>query len=157
MSQKAAKRIQADWKLHLSYDKSDPNIENFYSSINGAVTDKGSMFYNKRQIDIFLLAMAIGKEQNNREKVTLHSDSIRRDALTEKEVWMMCSVVLAECSDLTALAEPREIFKICEEYANGGIQTLMALDKSGSNVGGQYEDFLTGVISVVAKPTDENI
>ena len=146
MSKKIAKRIQADWPLHLSYDKSDPNIESFYSSIEGRVTEKASIFHDKRQIDIFLLAMAIGVEQNNREKIKKPSDSIRRDALTEKEVWMMCSVALAEDPRLGVLADSKELIKICQEYSNGGIKTLMVLEKGGNDVKGEYEDFLTQAI-----------
>ena len=149
MSKKIAKRIQADWPTHLSFDKSDSSIEFFYSSITGSVTEKASIFFNKRQIDIFLLAMAIGMEQKNREKIKKPSDSIRRDALTEKEVWMMCSVALAEDSRLDVLANSKELIKICQEYANGGIKTLMALEKSGNDLRGQYEDFLTDVIEKI--------
>jgi len=153
LSQKTAKRIQADWPMHLSYDKSDSNIATFYSGVNGAVTEKNSIFYDKRLIDIFLLAMAIGKEQNSKEKIKTRSDSIRRDALTEKEVWMMCSVALAERSELDILANSKELIKICEEYANGGIKTLMALDKGGSDVSSQYEDFLTDAIGNATNKT----
>ena len=136
--------------MHLSFDKSDGSIEAFYNSVSGRVAEKASIFHNKRQIDIFLLAMAIGVEQKNREKVKKPSDSIRRDALTEKEVWMMCSVALVEEPRLDILAESKELIRICQEYANGGIKTLMALEKSGSNVGGQYEEFLTDVIGKMA-------
>ena len=150
MSKKIAKRIQADWPTHLSFDKSDGSIEAFYNSVSGRVAEKASIFYGKRQIDIFLLAMAIGVEQKNREKVKKPSDSIRRDALTEKEVWMMCSVALAEEPRLDILADSKELIMICQEYANGGIKTLMALEKSGSNVSGQYEEFLTDVVGKIA-------
>ncbi len=150
MSKKIAKRIQADWPLHLSFDKSDANIENFYSSINGTITEKGSIFYGKKQTDIFLLAMAIGKEEENRVKLKKHSESIRRDALEEKEVWMMCSVALAEESSLDILAKSKDLIKICEEYANGGIKTLMAENKRGSDISSPYEDFLEEVIKKMA-------
>ncbi len=143
MSRKIAKRIQADWPLHISYDKSDTKIEKFYSSVNGRIVEKASIFYRKRQIDIFLLAMAIGVDQNNREKIKTPSDSIRRDALTEKEVWMLCSVALATNPQLDILADSKELIKICQEYANGGINTLMVLEKNGDSTSGEYEAFLT--------------
>ena len=156
MSRKTAKRIQADWPMHLSYDKSDSGIENFYSTVNGCIDEKSSIFFRKRQIDIFLLAMAIGMEQNNREKIRKPSESIRRDALTEKEVWMMCSVALAEVSKLDILADSKELIKICEEYANGGIKTLMMLEKSGSSAKGEYEDLLIEAIDKLANATVNN-
>lgn len=156
MSRKTAKRIQADWPMHLSYDKSDSNIENFYSSVNGCITEKSSIFYGKRQIDIFLLAMAIGVEHNNREKVKKPSDSIRRDALTEKEVWMMCSVALAEESTLDILADSKELIRICQEYANGGVKTLMVMEKRGRSVGGEYEELLIKAIGKLDNATIDN-
>ena len=156
MSRKTAKRIQADWPMNLSYDKSDSSIENFYSSVNGCIDEKSSIFFHKRQIDIFLLAMAIGMEQNNREKIRKPSESIRRDALTEKEVWMMCSVALAEVSKLDILADSKELIKICEEYANGGIKTLMVLEKSGSSAKEEYEDQLIKAIDKLANATANN-
>ena len=55
--------------MHLSFDKSDGSIEAFYNSVSGRVAENASIFYGKRQIDIFLLAMAIGVEQKNRERV----------------------------------------------------------------------------------------
>ena len=146
MSRKIAKRIQADWPLHLSFDKSDGNIEAFYSSVDGRITEKSSIFYGKRQVDIFMLSMAIGMEKGSREKVKKPSESIRRDALEEKEVWMMCSVALETEPRLDILADTKELIRICEEYANGGIKTLMVLEKTGNNTSVQYEEFLTEII-----------
>lgn len=146
MSRKIAKRIQTDWPVHLSYDKSNNDIEKFYSTVNGCITEKSSIFYKRRQLDIFLLAMAIGIDQNNREPIKTPSDSIRRDALEEKEVWMMCCVALATVPQLDILADSKELLRICQEYANGGIKTLMAIEKVGSHTTLEYENFLKEMI-----------
>lgn len=129
MTNKIALHLQSDWPTHMSYDKSDTDSENFYSIIKGAIGEKGSIFHQRRQIDIFMLAMAIGKEKRIRTKLKSPSNTIRRDALTEKEVWLMCSVALAEEENLEVLGDPSKVVKICEEYANGGIQTLISMHR----------------------------
>lgn len=129
MTDKITLQLQSDWPDYMSYDKKNSEIASFYSSIRGVVTQRGSIFYQKRQIDIFLLAMAIGKQKQLRIKLKGRSDSIKRNALLEKEVWLMCSVALAEKKDLAVLGNPAEIVKICEEYANGGIHTLISMHK----------------------------
>lgn len=148
MAGSVSKRIQADWPMHLSYDKSDSDIDEFYSNIKGNLKQDSSIFYGKRQIDIFLLAMAIGKSMNNRVKVKMQSNSIRRDALTEEETWMMCSIALAEeDAGLDALSNTRELIKTCEEYSNGGIKTLITMERTAHDRIKTYEDFLERVIT----------
>ncbi|MDA7987297.1 MAG: hypothetical protein MPJ53_02130 [Alphaproteobacteria bacterium] len=129
MTDKITLQLQSDWPVHMSYDKDDREIVDFYSSINGAISQRGSIFYQKRQIDIFLLAMAIGQQKRLRTKIKSRSESIRRDALLEREVWLMCSVALAEEKDLAVLGSPEEVVRICEEYANGGIHTLISMHR----------------------------
>lgn len=140
MNKMAVMQLQAGWPHDLSYDKSNSKADDFYSSIKGAITEPSSIFYGKRQIDIFLLAMAVGYEEKRRKKVSRHSRSIRRDALSEREVWMMCSVALAEEKTLDLLANPSHVIQICEEYANGGIDTLIRMDEYGGNGLDQYEE-----------------
>ena len=142
-----SRQLQADWPNHMSYDKSNSDVDKFYSYTNGVIMEQESVFYKKRQIDIFLLAMAIGKEQNNRVKVKKPSQTIRCDALHEEEVWLMCSVVLAEeGTDLDVLADPPRLIRICEEYANGGIEYLMQLEKQTDLNNKQYEESLERAI-----------
>ena len=142
-SKKASQYLQADWPSFMSYDRSDSAIDKFYSHIEGQIAEPQSIFYRRRQIDIFLLAMAIGKESNTRMKLKKPSNSIRCDALTEQEVWMMCAVVMSEdAADLNVLADPKQIIAICQEYANGGIKMLMHIDQKFNTDNQQYEDFL---------------
>lgn len=142
MSNRVSRRLQADWPENISYDKI-PEIDDFYSTVKGTIRDASSIFYKKRQIDIFLLAMAIGIELGERKKLTKPSQTIPRNVLTEIEVWMMCSVALAEERALDILANPPKIIKICEEYANGGIKTLMSINmQSGPVISEPYEEYL---------------
>lgn len=141
MSNKASRRLQADWPPYMSYDKSNNEVEQFYSTINGKIRERSSIFFDKRQIDIFLLAMAVGKSMETRKPMKNASKSIRRDALIEEEVWMMCSVALAEENRLDVLADGDKVVRICEEYANAGIEVLISLDRQTGETE-PYEEFL---------------
>ena len=142
-NKKIAMRLQSDWPHDMSYDKENADAAKFYgvSGGEGAVGDDTSIFHKKRQVDIFLLAMSIGYAKKTRKKVARPSMSIRRDALTEKETWIMCSVALASEERLEVLADPAHMVKICEEYANGGIDELVKMDKSGRG-SEKYEDVI---------------
>lgn len=131
-SKKIALHLQSDWPHDMSYDKANNEAAMFYdiTSEGSAIGADTSIFYKRRQVDIFLLAMAIGYARKNRKKIARPSMSIRRDALKEKEVWIMCSVALAEEGRLEVLADPPRVVRICEEYANGGIDELIKMDKS---------------------------
>ena len=146
------RQLTFNWPNNLSYDKSDTEIVNFYSAIKGTITEKHSIFYDKRQIDIFLLAMAIGKGLDSSRPLKSPSKTIRRDALTEKEVWLMCSVALSEDNaDLDMLADQSKIVQICEEYSNAGIKILIKLnDKLVNSTFQQYEEFLEDAIKNIA-------
>ena len=144
---KISRQLQADWPTHMSYDMSDGDVDRFYSSINGVLTEQNSIFYRKRQIDIFLLAMAIGKELNTKKPLKKPSQSIRRDALNEEEIWLMCCVGLSEDdANLDILAEPTKLIRMCEEYSNGGINTLIQLENQIDLNNRQYEEFLEKAI-----------
>lgn len=147
MSNRASRLLQADWPIHISYDKDQSEVDMFYSTIKGAISDRNSDFYNKRQVDIFLFAMAIGKELNARKKIKAPSQSIRRDALTEEEMWLMCSVALSEKdADLDVLADSKKIVSICEEYSNGGINKLIQMENQ-IDPKKEYEEFLEKAIN----------
>ncbi len=139
-----ARRLQEDWPFNMSFEQSDDEIVNFYSTSierEGAVVKKDSFFYKKRQLDIFLLAMAIGVDSGKREKIKKRSNTIRRDALTEKESWWMCAVALSVEPELSTLADGKKIVNICEEFANGGIRDLIYLDKNPGIETERYEEF----------------
>lgn len=147
MDSRNLKKIVADWPEFISYDNSDDKIKNFYSEHEGEKSKKSSIFYKKRLLDIFLLAMAIGKQSGGgRTKLVSKSRTMPRDALTEEEIWMMTCVAFEEKEgDLNVLSDPKELVNICEEYANTGIRKLMALDYGSSITDPMepYENLLT--------------
>ncbi len=154
MDSRNVKKIIVDWPEFLSYDNSDDKIKSFYSEQEGEKTKSSSIFYGKRLLDIFLLAMAIGKQSGTRTKLVNKSRSMPRSALTEEEIWMMTCVALTEEEgELKVLTEPKDIVNICEEYANTGIRKLIALDY-GSSISDPlepYEELLSKKLTEAVK------
>lgn len=139
------KQITADWPGNLSYDKSDDKIKAFYSESEGATTKRGSIFFGKRLLDIFIFAMALGKQSGVRTPLKSKSQTMPVTSLRQDEVWLMTCVALVEPkSDLDIFAKPKDIVTICEEYANTGIKRLIAIDAraSPSDPLGPYEELL---------------
>lgn len=133
MSSELSKKLTIDWPKNMSYDISDERISDYFSERVGVVTKRGSIFHKKRLIDVFLFAMALGKQKGLRTPLGKKSNSMPTDALKEEEIWLMSSVALSEKdADLDILTKPEEIVKICEEYANTGVKALIALDFSTS-------------------------
>lgn len=154
MSSEISKKLTLDWPPHISYDSSDERISENFSERTGFVAKRTSIFYKKRLLDIFLFALALGKRKGIRTPLKKKSQSMPTDALTEEEIWLMTSVALSEPkSDLDILTKPAEIVKICEEYANTGINDLITRDynSSLSDPLGPYEKLLEEGLKEQAK------
>ncbi len=126
--------ITGNWPKNISYSSKD-RIKQYYGTITGkgATTQKHSFFYGKNAIDIFLMAMSVGKSLGKLIPITGGTASnIPKTALKDETLWAMVSVVLStEKSDLDTLKDGREIYRICEGYANGGIETVIDWDETG--------------------------
>ena len=124
------------WPENISYNKST-EIEKYFSKERGAVNESTSLFYQKKRIlEIFIFAMALGK---NRKSYLPWSDiskskkslTMPTDALTEEEIWLMtCIAISHENKGIEVIKHPKKIVEICEGYANGGIALLLSYDKS---------------------------
>jgi len=122
------RRMTAEWPKHISYDIICEDVRAYYSVDGGAVTQRRSMFYQKRLIDIFLCAMSIGRKLKRRKPIEKRNATIPKDSFQENEVWVMVATALSEEIDLDKLEDSRIVVDICEEYANGGIKHLMRID-----------------------------
>ena len=123
--------IKANWPRNLSYSSKD-DIKKYYSTF-GAVKLPHSFFYEKMAVDIFLMAMAIGKDIGTITPIRGGKvNNLPTQSLTDAAIWAMISIALSEeGSDLNTLEDGTEIFRICEGYANTGINTLITLDNTG--------------------------
>lgn len=144
-----SKRITAEWPKHISYDIVCDDVKAYYSVDTGAVTQRHSMFYRKRLIDIFLCAMSIGRKLKKRKPIEKRQATIPKDSFQEDEIWVMVATALSEEIDLSELENSRVIIDICEEYANGGIRYLMRIDNQFAEDGQiGFEDELKKMIGV---------
>jgi len=148
IGQTEVRRLTADWPRHISYDISNEEVKAYYNADEGSVTWKQSFFYEKRLADIFLCAMSIGKKNNNRRIIKNKKDTIRKDAFSEKDVWLMIATALSEdMAELAVLENPNDVIRVCEEYANAGIEDLMYIDKSNpQDSAGAFEAELKKII-----------
>lgn len=145
-----------NWPENISYHKST-DIENYFSKEHGAVTDSASLFHEKKRIlEIFIFAMALGKNRNSylpwsdipKSKKSL---SMPTDALTEEEIWLMtCVAISHENKGVEVIKNPKKIVEICEGYANGGIALLLSYDKSPNPLE-KFEEEFESLLQIVTK------
>lgn len=120
-------------------------IDEFISKINYLNIDKSKReIYNKLKNsvifkemgnpDIFLLSLVLGLKHGKRKKLLNISNLFRINELGNN-VWITLSVGYAELKDISVFETKegaRMAFKVCEEYANSGIDILNDLMKKPS-------------------------
>lgn len=129
--------------LKVAYDGNIPEVVEFYSRFKGQTRDRTSFFGAATDKDIFIFAMCLGKKKGlKNEFVTVNGEVDMRDhidveyfARDPEYLWMMLATALTETKDpetgdptLDAF-EPKNVLKICQEYANAGIHELMKMAK----------------------------
>ena len=134
----SAKKLTAGWPK-VGYDKEDSKVLSFYAKMSGTITDRKSFFARKKLADVFIFAMALGKNAEIKKPYEKKGD--RRDtidmeyiAITPEYVWMMIAIAIEESKgDLTIFEDPKtKIIDVCEQYANYGIQQLMDMEEQAS-------------------------
>ena len=135
--------ITGNWGKNISYDGKDDRVKDYFGGARKAVNNPSSFFYGKTALDVFQLAMAVGKYYGARKPLVSPKQNLPKNSLTEKQTWAMIAVALAEDeSDIFTLKDGNQIYRICEEYANGGIEMIIDWDEGGSttNTIKQYLD-----------------
>ena len=127
--------------LKVAYDGNVPGVSDFYSKFKGQTRERTSFFSGATDKDIFILAMCLGKKkgiknefvkENGKTDIKDHID-VEYFARDPEYLWMMLATALTESKDengeptLDAF-EPKNVLKICQEYANAGIHELMKMD-----------------------------
>jgi len=112
---------------YLNIDKSKREI---YNKLKNSI-----LFKNTRgNPDIFLLSLVLGLKHGKRKKISNSSNLFRINELRD-DVWIIFSIGFAELNDIGIFEKreaAREALKICEEYANSGIDILNDLTKKPS-------------------------
>lgn len=108
-----------DIRLQVEID----DAENIYKNLRTELFTKEYFEYNH---EIFTTALLIGKYLfNQREPLKTSKGFIRLDSLINKdEMDVLRCVAIEETNDATIISDYKEIFNICEEYANKGIKEL---------------------------------
>ncbi|MEM2857073.1 MAG: hypothetical protein QW416_08240 [Candidatus Nitrosocaldaceae archaeon] len=73
---------------------------------------------------IFIYALALGWNNKIRKPLKKKKGSIPSSTLSNDELWLLYSIAYTETKDISIILKGKEVAKIVEEYANGGIDEL---------------------------------
>lgn len=85
---------------------------------------KDSPLATKDTKNVFLMAVAKGFSLKARTRLQNKESFVRTEYLSDREDAILKALALHETNDWTILSDPKEIYSIAEEYANGGIKHL---------------------------------
>jgi hypothetical protein len=109
----------------------------FYTDKKGGWLNKESksIFAGKFQKDLFIFAMALGKNRNEKSPLTPpKQNNVRIDAMTEKQKWALLSIGVTESKNLLCLRDEAPLYSNAEEYAHEGLNILIShIEKYGIN------------------------
>lgn len=105
-------------------------------------TDKSSstIFAGCKQADLFLFAMALGKNREKKSDVKNPQKNVPVSALNKEAMkWNVLSIGVSESNDLLELKNEEALYVKAEKYANEGMAILQShIEKQGLN----YPKFL---------------
>jgi hypothetical protein len=94
--------------------------------------DATTLFSGKKQADLFVFAMALGKLRQQKSETSSKLDNIPVSALKERQRWAVLPIAISEESDLLSLKDEAPIYRLAEAYANEGIKILTShMEKYG--------------------------
>ena len=146
------KKYTYDWDEFWSYDTGNDESKDFfskdspYSAVNAPET---SFFSDAITWDVFVYAMAIGKFQDGllpqgetcRKPLKKSSRSFPLKWAKEHHLNAILGLVFSlKEVDMSIIKRPRDIKKICEEYANAGAIKLVEFEKT-RDPGNPIEDY----------------
>lgn len=113
-----------------------------------------NIFKGKKQKDLFLFAMAIGKRKGMKSefKPGEKKDNVSVDALKEAQKWALLSVAIEESNDLLCLKDEGPLYGLAEEYAREGILILQSrMEHAGINYPKELELELREILGALPK------
>ncbi|MGB8219690.1 MAG: hypothetical protein WCE46_04840 [Methanoregula sp.] len=111
--------------------------------------DSKSIFAGKFQKDLFIFAMAIGKNRDKKSSLKPPKQAnVRVDAMTEKQKWALLSISISESKNLLCLKDESPLYAEAEEYAHEGLSILISrVEKYGINYPKSLETELKEILS----------
>lgn len=86
---------------------------------------KGSPFYKVSLRDIFLFTVGFGRKHGDRQELEGKTHwMFGRDRLTDEQEWVIKSIAVKETGTPEVLRDEKQVYRIAQEYANGGIEEL---------------------------------
>jgi|GEM_PF-2918482 len=119
----------------MSDERADGLIEKGKSHMyDELVDDQNSLFFGSNKTDVFMAAASVGyffkKSSPVKEAQSLFvSTTLGRD---KEKIWLMKSIALSQ-RGISVLKSMREVVKICQEFANEGIDKLYEIHKTSEN------------------------
>jgi len=99
--------------------------------------------------EVFILSMSIGFKDKRRTALEDAYPLINMNSLSEDQEWLIKALAISETGGVDILNQPRQIIKIAEEYANGGIDILYDRIYRGA---GEYAKRLEEELRSIVKP-----
>lgn len=95
--------------------------------------------------DLFVFAAAFGFNQGLRTELGSTHALANRDALSDKQKWILKAIALKEVENESILNDGRQIYAIAEEYAEGGIRQL---ENRADKPGDLFKDISNEIIKL---------
>lgn len=93
---------------------------------NTLVDNPNSLFYKMNKSDVYIAAAAVGYSDGVHKKITTKHDLFVSTTLgkaSEENIWVLKSIAIAT-EGIEILGKIKEIYQICDEYANYGIDII---------------------------------
>lgn len=102
----------------------------FYKTSKILGTDNNKIKHHEQ----FLVSMALGFRSGIRKEVKNPDPNgfTRPSYLSKEQKALICAIAIAHHEDVKDIGTVPEIYKLAEEYANGGIQIIKDLEKDSS-------------------------
>ncbi|KKF99587.1 hypothetical protein [Methanosarcina mazei] len=113
--------------------------------------DSNKIFAGKRQKDLFIFAMALGKNRNQKSefKAKEKQNNVSVEAMNERQKWALLSIGISESEGLMCLKDEKQIYELAEKYAKEGMDILKShIDMWGPSYPKYLESELKEVLGI---------
>ena len=120
----------------MSDVRTETNIDKNKRDIYMKLTeDEGSLFYKRKDTEVFVASAAIGFYYKKRKPITGTKHSLYPMSMYRSDdpnLWMLKSIAIA-AGGIDVLKDLRQVAAIVEEYANAGVDILYEKHQNNSD------------------------
>lgn len=112
----------------IAYSKDHiPRYQTIDKNLSWTHKESNSIFAGFKQADLFLFAMALGKNRDKCSDLKNAQKNIPVSALNKESMkWVVLSIGIGESKDLLELKNEDQLYAKAEKYANEGIGILQS-------------------------------